>query len=197
MNAPNLTGSLFPWSLLWSVFQVRVTCGQERRGDRLADLFNSPFTQAAAGLLYRYMKRWDQPGLPRSSASGISLCYWLGKDSRQYDSTGEGFTDEWAHVYAYRPELSALLSRWVARPQLISVELNSCSSLWHARILYRLNQLPFIPSLFLVYVSQLSSNLKWKFMGQTVGRKKDHPLCRELDCQQRWAVKIYILPFHT
>lgn len=39
------------------------------------------------------MEPWDQPGLPGSSASGISLCYWLGAASSQCNRTSEGFAD--------------------------------------------------------------------------------------------------------
>lgn len=39
------------------------------------------------------MEPWDQTGLPGSSASGISLCYWLGTASSQCNRTSERFAD--------------------------------------------------------------------------------------------------------
>lgn len=45
------------------------------------------------------MEPWDQTGLPGSSASRISLCYWLGTASSQCNRTSERFADcKSAHV---------------------------------------------------------------------------------------------------
>lgn len=83
------------------------------------------------------MEPWDQPGLPGSSASGISLCYWLGTASSQCNRTSEGFADcTSAHVVQMGG--LAALDLWYSAMTIGPTWTSQSSSfpIWRTHILY-------------------------------------------------------------
>lgn len=149
---------------------------REAQHDRCTNLY--PAHRAAMQELERWAGTWRAEASqrpPGSSTSGISLCYWLGTASSQYDSTSDGFADcTSAHVVQMGGLAPVELCYSVMTIEPISTFHHFlCHPEMHAYCMVKTTCFSFfaLPTCR----SPLSRCLKCKWLCPTAGRVRDHP----------------------